>query len=177
MQEKLSYEQFNDFMNITPNYPEEWEDWMHDIFYNHLKDCHYLKGYNNYLKKKKPNHYLYMMTFTYDKKKYPSPPVDQIENYLKNISKRQEALGIIYYGYTKEHHKDGTPHWHAIICTNKYLKTNRFAQYTKSYGIMRVEKNQKSGTSPQGIYDYITKESQLNIIIDFNNILAQLALG
>lgn len=107
---------------------------------------------------KKSKRYIYMITYTIDPKKYPEVSdelIDEIEDYIKKQGQR-EALKVISYEYVREKHKNGRPHWHAVIETEKFLKKDRF-NYYKKYGNFDLSKT-KAQTAQEAL-NYISKDN------------------
>ena len=105
--------------------------------------------------------YIYMLTFTIDPKKHPeiTPEItDVIDDLIKSQASRT-ALKIKNYSYVKEFHKDGRPHWHALIVTYKALAKDRFNYYISKYGNIDISKNNSQQTDE--IVNYMSKSAEI----------------
>lgn len=110
--------------------------------------------------------YIYMLTFTVSEtlhKKISEELADEIEEYLRAIEKRKSVLKIIKFSLVREYHKNGRPHWHALIETLKCLKKDRFNYYIKKYGFIDISRN-KAQTDTE-IINYLHKSGTVIDII------------
>lgn len=99
--------------------------------------------------------YLYMLTFTKDPKKDVTDSDDKIEKYIISVLKRTDPkeLWVVREGGDKEHKHI---HWHVMIQTPEYLRSERFQYYRKKYGNIDISKSHTK--NPKHIFDYISKQ-------------------
>lgn len=115
------------------------------------------KAFKKALKGTKLKRYIYMVTYTVDPKKHPEMTdslEQEVQAFIESQGKRS-ALGVLRYEYVKEHHKDGRPHWHALVETSRPLKKDRFNYFVKKYGNVDIAKNKAQQNTE--ILNYISK--------------------
>lgn len=114
---------------------------------------------NARLKANDKKDYYYLVTFTLDpKKNSKGKTTKEIEQYIHIQARRKQALHIEKASISQESHKDGRPHWHLAIITNKALRSDAFAYYSKLYGKVKIDPS-KTYKSWDDLYGYISKEN------------------
>lgn len=110
--------------------------------------------------------HIYLVTFTLSRDK--EHDYDKVEKFIEKQAQR-EVLQITKFEYVREEHKDGTPHWHALICSRSPIKKDRFWGYIKSYGSVDVSKNKDSSRNQaqqiESIREYISKFAEPKVIL------------
>lgn len=129
----------------------EFPDWVHDVIISSDYDA--FKAAIKRISDRKHRRYLYMVTFTIDPKKFAGQE-DEVEDYILSQNDRS-ALRIIQFELVKERCKSGQAHWHALIETEKCLKTDRFNYYKSKYGNIDISKSKTN--DEEEIKNYIYK--------------------
>jgi len=117
------------------------------------------------LKRGNQKEFIYMVTFTIDKKKVEDlseSKIDEIEYYISS-QKNRKALNLLKFSIVREQCKDGTPHWHALMISSKYLAKDRFNYYINKFGNIDISKN-KSNCS-QEIINYMSKSGTIKDLL------------
>lgn len=112
------------------------------------------------------NHYVYLLTFTLDPKKQPHPlssrAIESIESIIA-AQGRRAALQVLKYSFVREYHKDGRPHWHALMVTKKCLRKDRFTPYLKKFGNIDISKSRSQQDGD--VLNYMAKEGDIIEVI------------
>lgn len=127
---------------------------------HHISRSSFHSEFTKQLKARDVKKYIYMVTFTIDPKIHPiltEELEDQIETFIIKQGERP-ALKVLEMEFAKEAHKDGRPHWHALVVTSKPLAKNRFNYYISKFGNVDVRKNNQGTT--EEIKNYINKDSK-----------------
>ena len=101
--------------------------------------------------------YMYLVTFTVDKKKVKKPNYDSIEKYIKKQFQRS-PLKVTKAQIVREGNgKDKHIHWHVAVQTAIPLKKDRFHYYIRKYGNIDISKSKTN--SYEELQNYISKEN------------------
>lgn len=118
--------------------------------------------YQKWLKKheKESKRYRYFLTFTLDRKKQRFSRTEdfytEVQTYVENLafSAQFEALSWVV---VREHHKDGTPHWHVSVESKRCIKKSFFRYYERIFGLINISKSRENGV--EFAINYMQKEN------------------
>jgi len=109
--------------------------------------------------------YIYMVTFTISPKLHSVITEDlkhEVEQFIEKTPDRK-PLKVLNMQYVCELHKDGRPHYHSLIVTERPLAKDRFNYYIGKYGNIDVAKNKQGST--EEILNYISKSGVPKILL------------
>ncbi len=107
------------------------------------------------VKDRTKRYYCYLITFTLTKM-YSPDALETIKKYVISQMKRP-ALRIKEAHYVQELTKNGIPHWHFSVKSEKYIAKNRFNYYEKKYGFVDISKSVSNSLDES--LNYINKVS------------------
>lgn len=126
----------------------------------------YLKHMQNWSFKDLNKHYYgstasyhYMLTLTLSPTLHPNPDliIEEVEQYIVSIGRRATALHLTNVEYAQELHKDGRPHWHILLSSEKPIKKNRFQYCSQKFG--HLDFSRSKGQTNDNILNYISKDT------------------
>lgn len=101
----------------------------------------------------KKGKYKYFITFTLKSKDL----YEKAKELVYAIGQRKEALTITKFEIVEETTKQGMPHWHVLVHSEKCIKKNRFNTYTQKYGFIQIKPI--TTANDDEIINYINKEN------------------
>lgn len=154
------HQQVLEFLRLKDT-SEPRPDWVLRIFSGITPEYQaFKKAFIEYCDSSRFKSYLYMVTFTIDKKKFKGID-DEVEAFIRRQATRK-PLKITRFLLVKEYCKSGVAHWHALIKTIIPLKKDRFNYYISKFG--RIDISKSKTNDEDEIINYMSKSGTIECL-------------